>query len=112
VGKIAQDIFPGGVDVTPESVFKYSVSVEKTRQLIEGGATIIYEAAFIFNDVLAAVDMLVKRDGQWFAYEVKSSTRVSDVYRLDASLQYYVITNAGIDLADFSILHLNNQYVR
>jgi hypothetical protein len=41
VGKIAQDIFPGGVDVTPESVFKYSVSVEKTRKLIEGGATII-----------------------------------------------------------------------
>ena len=112
VGKIAQDIFPGGVDVTPESVFKYSASVEKTRKLIEEGTEIIYEAAFIFNDVLAAVDMLVKRDGTWFAYEVKSSTRVSDVYRLDASLQYYVITNAGIALADFSILHLNNQYVK
>ncbi len=112
VGKIAQEIFPGGVDVSPESVFKYSESVEKTRQLIESGTTIIYEAAFVFNDVLAAVDMLVKRGGRWFAYEVKSSTRVSDVYRLDASLQYYVITNAGIELADFSILHLNNQYVK
>lgn len=112
VGKIAQTNFPGGVDVTPESVFKYSASVEKTRKLIEGGTTTIYEAAFIFNDVLAAIDILVKRNDQWFAYEVKSSTRVSDVYRLDASLQYYVIKNAGIELADFAILHLNNQYVR
>ena len=112
VGKIAQDIFPGGVDVTPESVFKYSESVEKTRKLIEAGTTIIYEAAFVFNDVLAAVDMLVKREDKWFAYEVKSSTRLSDVYRLDASLQYYVIKNAGIELSDFFILHLNNQYVR
>ncbi len=112
VGKIAQDIFPGGVDVTPESVFKYSESVEKTRKLIESGTEVIYEAAFVFNDVLAAVDILVKRAGQWFAYEVKSSTKVSDGYRLDASLQYYVIKNAGIELADFSILHLNNQYVK
>jgi len=112
VGIIARDIFPGGVDATPESVFKYSESVEKTRQLIEAGTEIIYEAAFIFNDVLAAVDILVKRNGKWYAYEVKSSTRVSDVYRLDASLQYYVIKNSGIELNDFFILHLNNQYVR
>jgi len=100
------------VDVTPESVFKYSESVEKTRKLIEEGRDVIYEAAFIFNEVLVAIDMLVKRDGKWFAYEVKSSTRVSDVYKLDAALQYYVIKNSGIELTDFYILHLNNQYVR
>ena len=112
VGMMARDIFPGGVDVTPESVFKYSESVDKTKQLIASGTEVIYEAAFIFSDVLAAIDILVKRDGNWFAYEVKSSTRVSDVYRLDAALQYYVIKNSGIDLADISILHINNQYVR
>ncbi len=112
VGIIARDIFPGGIDVTPESVFKYSESVEKTRKLIEEGKEVIYEAAFNFNEVLVAVDMLVKRDGKWLAYEVKSSTRVSEVYKSDASLQYYVIKNSGIELVDFFILHLNNQYVR
>lgn len=112
VGIIAREIFPGGTDVTPQSVFKYSESAEKTKQLIAAGTKVIYEAAFIFNDVLAAADILVQRDGKWFAYEVKSATRISDVYRLDAALQYYVITQSGIDLEDFFILHINNQYVR
>lgn len=112
VGIVARDIFPGGVDASPESVFKYAEAAEKTKNLIESRQDVIYEAAFIFQGVLAAVDILVKRDGKWQAFEVKSSTRVSDVYRLDAALQYYVIKNSGIELNNFSILHINNQYVK
>ena len=51
------------------------------------------------------------KDG-WKAYEVKSSTSVSDTYRMDGTLQYYVITKSGIDLKDFSITYINNQYIR
>lgn len=58
------------------------------------------------------MDMLVKKNGKWHAYEVKSAASVKGVYVQDASLQYYVIYNSGIDLEDISIVHLNSKYVR
>ena len=112
VGELAQGLFPGGVDASPADYYKFQESVVKTKEYIANGEKIIYEAAFQFDGVLCALDILVKKRGKWYAYEVKSATGVSETYHLDASLQYYVITNAGIDLKDISIVHINNQYVR
>ena len=61
---------------------------------------------------MAALDILVKHEDGWRAYEVKSSTKVSETYELDASIQYYCITNSGIDLKDIFIVHINNQYIK
>ena len=113
VGVLARKLFPGGVDVSPESPGKYTDSVLRTQEEIRKGAPVIYEAAFQFEQVLAAVDILVRgNDGRYKAYEVKSSTRVSPAYILDGSLQYFVISNSGIALDDFFIVHINNQYVK
>ncbi len=112
IGLLAQQRFPNGVDASPETFFEYQKSVIKTLQLIEAGETIIYEAAFQFNGILCAIDILVKENNKWYAYEVKSSTSAKDTFVKDAALQYYVITNAGIELEDIFILHLNNDYVR
>jgi hypothetical protein len=112
VGELARQLFPGGTDASPESPYKYQESVVLTKELIKQGVTILYEAAFQYDGVLAAIDILVKKNGKWRAYEVKSSTEVKDVNILDASLQYYVITKAGVKLSDISIVHLNNEYVR
>ena len=112
VGELAKQLFPGGVDCTPESYYDFQKAVEQTQQEIENGATVIYEAAFQSEGVLAAVDILVKDEDGWKAYEVKSSTGISDTYRMDGTLQYYVITKSGIDLKDFSITYINNQYVK
>ncbi|MGB5892816.1 MAG: DUF2779 domain-containing protein [Ignavibacteriaceae bacterium] len=49
---------------------------------------------------------------EWNLYEVKSSTSISETYLNDAALQYYVISNSGIEINDFSIIHINNQYIR
>jgi hypothetical protein len=35
---------------------------------------------------------------------------VSDVYKLDATIQYYTIVNSGVDLKDISIVYINNKY--
>jgi hypothetical protein len=112
VGELAQDLFPGGVDCTPESYFDFQQAVIRTQEEIATGIEVIYEAAFQFNGVLAALDILFRDEEGWKAYEVKSSTSVSDTYVLDASIQYYAITNSGIDLKDISIVYINNQYVR
>ena len=112
VGKLAQQLFPGGKDATPIDYYSYPLAIRQTYDWILNGEKIIYEAAFQSSRVMAALDILVNKKGNWYAYEVKSSTEVKEQYITDAALQYYVITNAGLTLADISIIHLNKEYIR
>ncbi len=116
VGVLAQKLFEGGIDVskvvTKRDENYYSELVEKTKKLIEDGVSIIYEGAFQYEQVLVILDILVKEEGEWLAYEVKSSTKITPTYLTDASLQYWVISNSGLLLKDVSIVIINNQYVR
>ncbi|MBS4028019.1 MAG: Dna2/Cas4 domain-containing protein [Ignavibacteriales bacterium] len=112
VGLLARNIFPGGVDVKPETPCDYAKSISWTKKLIGEGVETIYEAAFQFDDVLCAVDILSKVKGKWNLFEVKSSTEVKEVHFWDAALQYYVLTNAGIKLDDIFIVFINKEYVR
>lgn len=75
VGLLAQKLFPNGVDASPATPYEYQKSVEKTAQLIKSGTGIIYEAAFQFEGVLCAIDILVKQNDIWKAYEVKWKNR-------------------------------------
>jgi hypothetical protein len=112
IGQLAQQVFPGGENAEPPDAFSFHLSVEKTQEMLKRGVKIIYEAAFNYNGILCAIDILVNKKGKWYAYEVKNVTRVKPPHILDASLQYYVITNSGIALEDISIMHLNTAYVK
>lgn len=112
IGALAQQLFPGGVDATPEDYSKLSESIENTRTWIEQGKSIIYEAAFSAGGVFAAMDILVKEGNAWRAIEVKSSGSVKEYHINDAAIQYYVLTQAGLDIADIGIMHLDKRYVR
>jgi hypothetical protein len=112
LGELARQLFPGGVDASPPDYFQYALSVKKTAEWIAAGKTIIYEAAFQHEGLLCAVDILIKRSDGWYAYEVKGSTRVKDVFVMDAAFQYHVITGAGLPLQQISLIYINNQYVR
>lgn len=112
VGMLARKLFPGGVDASPETPYLYQQSVADTARYIAQGKKVIYEAAFQYEGLLCAVDILVLHRGKWFAYEVKSSTKVKQEHIPDASFQYYVITSAGLELKDFSIVYLNNKYIK
>jgi hypothetical protein len=112
VGHLARELFPGGVDAAPPNAYSYSVSVKKTAKLMAEGATVIYEAAFQHDGLLCALDILMKDDAGWQAYEVKSSTEVKDTHLEDAAYQYYVMRSAGLDVGSFHIIHINNTYVR
>lgn len=112
VGLMAQRFFPGGIDASPVRRSDHPAAVARTKELLEQGVEVIYEAAFQHEGVLAILDILVKKNGTWSAYEVKSSTKISQTYILDAALQYYVLTSSGLDLQDFSLMIINNQYIR
>ena len=110
VGELAQNLFPGGIDATPETFYDYSKSLEQTKNAVTDGASVIYEAAFQFEGVLCAVDILVRDGNMWNAYEVKSTTSVKDTHITDASLQYHVMKNCGIEINDISIVVIDNTY--
>ena len=112
VGLLAQQLFPGGINAEPENYYSFPKSVADTLRYIRSGHQIIYEAAFQYEGILCALDLLIKIDSKWYAYEVKSTNSVKNAHINDAALQYFVITNAGIELADFSIIHLNKNYIR
>lgn len=112
VGLLARELFPGGKDASPIDHFHYPESVQLTYKLISDGETIIYEAVFQHERVMAALDILVKKEDKWYAYEVKSSTAVKQQHLIDAAIQYYIITNAGLEIEDFFIVYINSKYTR
>jgi hypothetical protein len=103
VGKIAQQLFPGGVTISRPG----KSSAEKTAQLITEGVSVIYEACFISDNVIIALDILVKQENGWNAYEVKSSLALSNVYFNDAFLQYHVMNASGLKPEKFFLIHRN-----
>ncbi|NWG28985.1 MAG: DUF2779 domain-containing protein, partial [Ignavibacteriaceae bacterium] len=111
VGELAQKLFPGGVVATQGDPPDYEKALKKTKELIDSNEKVIYEAAFMFNDVLSIADIFVMEKGGAKVYEVKSSTSISETYLNDAALQYYVISGQGIRVKDFSIIYINNQYI-
>lgn len=112
IGSLARELFPGGVDLQPESPFDYDKSAAATANAIRDGQKVIYEAAFIYDGLLIANDILVNDRGKWKAYEVKSSTEIKEPNLLDAALQYFVINGCGLKLDDISIVYINNRYTR
>jgi predicted RecB family nuclease len=111
VGGLAQELFPGGTDVSKLSK-NTAEALELTAGLLSKKTKTIYEAAFIFDKVLIMVDILNLEEGRYTAYEVKSSLKVSETYLLDACLQYYVLKNSVDPLDDFFLVTLNGDYVR
>lgn len=112
VGKLAWQLFPGGKNGAPGHPSQYAKALENTRKLIAEVTPVIYEAAFSHQSVLILLDILVKNEQGWHAYEVKSSTSVSETYITDAALQYHVITGTGLNLQSFNIIHLNPDFIR
>lgn len=110
-GDLAQQYFPGGelalVDDRPNSK-----AALKTQELIDNGCKTIYEATFVAESTLVAVDILHQIDGKWYAFEVKSTNSIKTEHVRDAAIQYYVIEASGLELEDISIMHFDRTYVR
>lgn len=110
-GMLARQLFPDGVDASPPDAFQYALAAKNTQAYL---AThfVIYEATFIYDGVMCAIDIMVRKGNHWYAFEVKGTNSVKPQHITDAALQYAVITGSGLELADFSIVHFNKSYVR
>ena len=112
VGNLACNLFPGGREI-PFKGTTFSQKIALTQEWLDEGLNDIYEATFEYNGVLVMVDIFHKKtDGSFEIYEVKSSTEAKDIFKHDASIQYYVLNGLGYNVRDVYITIINTDYVR
>lgn len=113
VGELACRRYPSGRLVGGDHLH-FDEAIAETRQLIaDGDATVLFEPAFEHGGVVARADILEKLPtGGWRMIEVKSTTRVKDVFILDAAIQLWILRGTGLDVRDTCILTLDNTFVR
>ncbi|MEI6697249.1 MAG: DUF2779 domain-containing protein [Bacteroidota bacterium] len=111
VGELARDYFPNGKMAVLED-YPCFESAKRTQEFIRQGIETIYEATFIFNDTLVAVDILHKHEGKWGLYEVKSTNSTKQQHIKDVAIQYYVVEGSGLDLEDAFLMHFDREYIR
>lgn len=113
VGSLSQQYFNGGVEIT-EEYYEIDKAIASTRQYINDGNEIIFEATACSTDGgYSRIDILKKSGvNQWDLIEVKQSTGLKDYHIDDMAFQRYAFENAGYDIDKSFLMHLNKGYVR
>jgi hypothetical protein len=115
VGLLARQLFPGGVEV-PHDGLSFPAQLARTRQLIDSGAEVIYEASFSFSAIFVKVDILVRvgrgANSRWQIHEVKMGTGVKEVNLDDVAVQHYVLNGCGLQISGAFLVHIDSSYVR
>ena len=111
VGILAQQLFPGGIEVPFEGL-SFPAQLAWTKELIDNGTQVIYEASFSFSAIFVKVDILVRDGAGWQIHEVKMGTAVRPVNLDDVAVQQYVLNGCGLPISRSFLVHINNSYVR
>ena len=113
VGILAQQLFPGGINMTPSSPSQFGKKAAETlKNLTNPAVNVMYEAVFQYDDTLIMLDIIVREGDKWRAIEVKSSLSISQTYMKDAALQYYVLKGCNVPLSDIQLMYINADYVK
>lgn len=105
VGELAKCYFPNGTNI---NTLKTQEALDQTQELLKKDKVTIYEPAFLFENLLVRVDVLIKYGDNIELVEVKSKSfnNVNDFwgkkdlngswrpYLLDVAFQKYVLSNA------------------
>ena len=91
VGEIACRRYPGG-HLVAQDYRHVAEALEQTQEVIATGTVpALFEAAFVHRGVLVRADVIERLPGGgWGLVEVKSTTRLKDVFVLDVAVQLWV----------------------
>ena len=112
VGEMARQRFPGGLLVVHDHRH-VPEALEQTHQIVAAGsAPALFEAAFEYEQVLVRADVIERLPGGgWRLVEVKSTTRLKEIFLLDVAVQLWVLRGAGLDVREAAVLTLDRDYV-
>ena len=110
VGELAKCLFGDYEDVSVDE--NINERIEKTKKKNQEKPNIITEASFIYDNNFCSVDVLKNDADGVEIYEVKSSTKIKDIYIDDVAYQYFVLSNLGLNVKKACIVYINNEYIR
>ena len=110
VGEVAKGLLGDYVDIPSDE--DINLRIQKTQQFMQKKPNVITEASFIYDNNFCSVDILKNDCDGVEIYEVKSSTKIKDIYIDDASYQYFVLSNLGLNVKKVAIVYINNEYIR
>lgn len=71
VGELAKCYYPGGVDIEE---LDYNAALARTNELLQQENVVIYEAAFLFNNLFIRADIVEKKGNKIRLHEVKAKS--------------------------------------
>ena len=109
VGELAKKYFSNGVDLTG---LEFKDNIDRTKKAIKE-RKIIFEAGVMVKQLFSRADILypVGKD-EWDVIEVKSSTQVKDEHLHDLSFQRFTYEQAGLNIRNCILMHINNEFVK
>ena len=115
VGDLARGLFGPSVNVTAyreDGKLDLPRMMENTREEMARGTEVICEAAFSYEGLYCAVDLLRREKDGWAVYEVKSSSDgLQDKYIADVSYQKYVLEHCGVRVTGVYLVCIDTSYV-
>ena len=100
VGDLARGLFGDSVNVTAlkeDGSLDLPKMIRNTEEEMAKGTPVICEAAFSYEGMYCAVDLLRREKDGWAVYEVKSSSDgEQEKYVADVSYQKYVLERCGV----------------
>jgi len=108
-GELARRHWPGGRLVGDGRVAAFDLdrAAADTRALIDAGARVLFEAAFVTNRTVAIVDVLERLDDGWRLVEVKQASSCNDDHVADVAFQLHVLESCGLRVREALVMHLN-----
>ncbi len=76
----------------------FSAMLEKTKQLLEEGCSVICEAAFSWYGNYCAADILKKEENGYVLYEVKNAPSPRKEFIVDLGFQSLILRKCGVPL--------------
>ena len=115
VGDLAKSLFGAYVETTvrrADGTLDLPAMIERTKILLASGTQNICEAAFDFNGLYCAVDILHKEKDGYAIYEVKSTSSIKPYHYTDVAYQKYVLEKCGVNVTGAHVVVLNKKYNR
>ena len=111
VGELAKNLFGDSIDIPYSD--NLNEMLKQTEEIINSHQNaIITEASFCSDNCFCSVDILIKKGNTYEIYEVKSSTKVKDIYLDDIAYQVYVLSKLKMHVTKASVVYINSSYER
>ena len=115
VGDLARGLFGDSVNVTAlkeDGSLDLPKMIRNTEEEMAKGTPVICEAAFSYEGLYCAVDLLRREKDGWAVYEVKSSSDgEQEKYVADVSYQKYVLERCGVKVTGVYLVCIDTSYV-